>query len=152
MATLRLHDPAFVVSAVREYDHLGREGFLRQYGYGRARRYYLLLNGKLYDSKAVCGVAFGMENPNLGPLASSEFSGGESTVARVLESLGFTVVRQGREETTSATTPLVLVENEVTMGGEVLALFAVDQATCEWRITNLSRNPLKYQPCGPGSS
>ncbi len=37
------------------------------------------------------GVAHGYEFPNDGALASSEFNGGEATVKRKLEELGFTV-------------------------------------------------------------
>jgi hypothetical protein len=48
--------------------------------------------GRLYDSKAIAGVAFGYEHPERGPLSNDEFSGGEQTVQAKLEELGFEVV------------------------------------------------------------
>jgi 5-methylcytosine-specific restriction protein A len=79
-----------VLDAVAEYDRLGREAFLRQHGYDRARQYVLVHDGKPYDSKAIVGVAHGFL-PGEKPLISSEFSGGEATVGRLLRTLGFTV-------------------------------------------------------------
>ena len=107
---LRLTRPDSVESAVAEFDLLGRNDFLKKYGFGRAREYFLLANGRLYDSKAICGAAFGIENPNDGPLRPADFSGGESTVAQQLESLGFTVVRGGGV-TDPDPKPLVLEES-----------------------------------------
>lgn len=117
MARLSLNTRESVFAAAEECDSLGREQFLRKYGFGKSREYYLFLNGKHYDSKAICGVAYGVEHPTKGPLSAEDFSGGEATVQRVLEALGFTVVR-GRPERTEDLSALVLVENEVTMGGE----------------------------------
>jgi putative restriction endonuclease len=48
---------------------VGREAFLNKYGFGKAHEYFLLLEGKRYDSKVVAGVAFRMEHPDAGPLA-----------------------------------------------------------------------------------
>jgi hypothetical protein len=83
---------AAIEQAIAEFDELGRESFLRKYGFGASRSYFLLINGKRYDSKAILGASHGFEHPNLGPLTSDEFSGGESTVRRKLESLGFEVI------------------------------------------------------------
>jgi 5-methylcytosine-specific restriction protein A len=80
-----------VLQAVREFDHLGRDNFLAKYGFGRARRYFLEINGRLYDSKAIVGVAHGYQFPQQGPLTSKDFSGGEATVQQKLEELKFTV-------------------------------------------------------------
>src|SRR5262249_21947826 len=80
-----------VLAALAEYDRLGQDAFLAKYGFGRAREYELVHDGKRYDSKAIAGVAHGIEFPNLGPLRASEFSGGEATVKRKLEELGFVV-------------------------------------------------------------
>src|SRR5688572_17450584 len=80
-----------VLAAVQEYDTLGRDVFLRQYGFGQARDYFLVLNGRQYDSKAIAGAAHAFAVPSVGPLRPSEFSGGEVTVARMLERLGFLV-------------------------------------------------------------
>jgi 5-methylcytosine-specific restriction enzyme A len=51
--------------------------------------YPLVLGSRIYDSKAIVGVAFGKQHG--APLKSSQFSGGVATVMPVLESLGFHV-------------------------------------------------------------
>ena len=85
-----------VERALDEFDRLGRDAFLDQFGFGRARGYFLIRGGRHYDSKAVVGVAHGYDRPDLGPLLPQGFSGGEATVARLLESLGFDVERHPR--------------------------------------------------------
>jgi hypothetical protein len=100
-----------VLEAVREYDALGQERFLDKYGFGRAREYVLVFNGREYDSKAILGAAHGFSVPQSGPLRASEFSGGEATTQTRLEALGFQVVRRKA----AAETPLpdaVQVERE----------------------------------------
>jgi hypothetical protein len=81
-----------VEQAVEEFDRLGRDAFLAKYGFGRAREYFLELNGKRYDSKAIVGAAHGVQFPSAGPLRAADFSGGEATVQAKLEELGFTVL------------------------------------------------------------
>jgi putative restriction endonuclease len=79
-----------VVQATAEYDRLGQDEFLRTYGYGRAREYELLLDGRTYDSKAVLGVA---HKYAMGvPLTRHQLSGGEQTVSRLVD-LGFEILR-----------------------------------------------------------
>ena len=85
-------------------------------------------------------MAFGIENPGVGPLGSHDFSGGESTVARELESLGFTVVR-GEYPVQSELTPVVLVENEVTVGGEYDHW--ADQTGVRYQYLNQCRNRVR---------
>lgn len=80
-----------VHDAVDEFNRLGREAFLEKYGFGKARRYFLFIKGRRYDSKAIVGVAHGYEYPSKGPLRPSDFNGGEKTVRRKLETLGFKV-------------------------------------------------------------
>lgn len=77
--------------AVEEFNRLGREAFLEKYNFGHARQYFLDIEGRLYDSKAIVGVAHGYEFPGEGPLRPSDFSGGEATVKHKLEELGFQV-------------------------------------------------------------
>lgn len=79
-----------VLSAIREYDRLGQDEFLRTYGFKEARSYRLIHNGIPYDSKAIVGVAHGFL-PGEKALAANEFSGGEATVGRLLRRLGFTL-------------------------------------------------------------
>ena len=80
-----------VENAVAEYDRVGKDTFLDRYGFGPAREYFLVIDGRPYDSKAIVGAAHGFDRPDLGPLGADDFSGGQDTVQRVLESLGFTV-------------------------------------------------------------
>src|SRR4051794_37158518 len=81
-----------VLAAMREFDELGREAFLAKYGYGRADAYFVQHDGDLYDSKAIAGVAVGIEHPERGPLKPSEFVGGNKRLRPRLEQLGFRVV------------------------------------------------------------
>jgi hypothetical protein len=95
----RLKDPKAVQTAIREFDQLGRTVFLSKYGFGKAREYMVResTTGNMYDSKAIVGAAYGYAFPDEGPLPHVAFSGGESTVARVLSDLGFEVVRIGQD-------------------------------------------------------
>ena len=88
-----LSEQSAVESALDEFDRLGREPFLEKYGFGRARRYMVVRNEKLYDSKAIAGAAFGYQYPEQGPLTSKDFSGGEGAAKPILERLGFEVAR-----------------------------------------------------------
>jgi hypothetical protein len=80
-----------VLTAIREFDSIGREAFLRKYNFGPAREYFIRDGGKLYDSKAIAGAAHEYAVPSEGPLAASDFSGGEATVGDTLRQLGFTI-------------------------------------------------------------
>ena len=64
-----------------EYDRLGQGRFLEKYGFGAARSYRLMVEGKTYDSKAIVGAAHGYL-PGHEPLAAADFSGGAATVGR----------------------------------------------------------------------
>lgn len=86
-------DRSAVLLAIEECDRMGQDLFLRTYGYARAKRYRLVHDGRSYDSKAILGVAYKYQFPGAAPLANTVFSGGEATVGRVLESLGFDVVK-----------------------------------------------------------
>jgi 5-methylcytosine-specific restriction enzyme A len=79
-----------ILQAVAEYDQLGQDRFLEKYGFGMARSYWLVVDGKTYDSKAIVGAAHGFL-PGQGPLAAADFSGGAATVGRLLSHLGFQV-------------------------------------------------------------
>lgn len=92
MSLTLLTSPEAVRQAIAEFDALGREAFLEKYGYGPSDHYFLRLDGRLYDSKAIAGVAVGYEHPERGPLRPNEFSGGDRTVRGKLHSLGFPVV------------------------------------------------------------
>ena len=139
MALLSLSSRDAVLRAVAECDKLGREAFLAKHGFGKAREYFLLVDGNRYDSKAIAGVAYGYEHPADGPLSPAVCSGGENTVRRVLQQLGFTVVKGG----TASTEPgaLVLVENEVTVGGEYD--FWADDTGARYQFPNQYRNRVR---------
>ncbi|KVD82466.1 hypothetical protein WS62_22735 [Burkholderia sp. ABCPW 14] len=92
MTFANVNDPDAVRRAVQEFDELVRDAFLQKYGFGRARDYFLLVEGKRYDSKAIFGAAHGYQFPDLGPLHWKQFSGGALTVERLLERMGFVVV------------------------------------------------------------
>jgi MoxR-like ATPase len=91
-----------VERALDEFDELGREAFLKRYGYGHAKTWFVERDGKLYDSKAIAGVAVGFEHPDRGPMRNDEFSGGERSVKGRLEGLGFTVVDRSDNESEEA--------------------------------------------------
>ena len=93
LATVTLADvtrPA-VLAAVAEFDRLGRDEFLQASGFGRARSYYLDLDGQLYDSKAIVGYAHGVATGMA--LRASDFTGGDLSLAHRLRALGFVVRR-----------------------------------------------------------
>lgn len=76
-----------VLEAIEECNSLGRDTFLKKYGYQYSRRYPLCYENQIYDSKAIAGVAyskqFGVE------VRPREFSGGLDTVVKTLRKLGF---------------------------------------------------------------
>ncbi|WP_321947211.1 HNH endonuclease [Paraburkholderia sp. J10-1] len=98
MAFADVNNRAAVLEAVREYDRIGRDEFLKKYGFGKATGYFLVVDGKRYDSKAIIGRAHGYQFPDLGPLTPQEFSGGEKTVERKLEAMGFRIERLSSEK------------------------------------------------------
>ncbi|MGK5530644.1 HNH endonuclease signature motif containing protein [Streptomyces sp. URMC 129] len=83
-----------ILRAVREFDDLGRTGFLRTYGFGQSVRYLLSHEGQLYDSPAIVGAAHGFL-PGQAPLSPRDFTGGRDHAVALLRRLGFTVVDLG---------------------------------------------------------
>ena len=107
MAQLRkLTDPNAIVAAAAVFDAMGRDAFLERYEFGRSTKYRVQIDGKLYDSKALVGVAFGIQHPASAPLTHKDFSGGHKSALAALRRLGF------MEMEDAALGPLVLVENE----------------------------------------
>lgn len=49
-----------VLAAIAEYDKLGQVEFLRKYSFGQSSKFRLVHHGRLYDSKAIAGVAHGI--------------------------------------------------------------------------------------------
>jgi hypothetical protein len=91
--------PRHVRQAAAEYDELGQDEFLARNGFGRARAYLLIIDGKAYDSKAILGVAY--RHATGQPLGPEDFSGGAAGAARILRTLGFEVRNErARDELT----------------------------------------------------
>ncbi|MGV9316000.1 HNH endonuclease [Streptomyces sp. NPDC003691] len=78
-----------VLKVLVEHDELGREAFLEKYGFGEARSYVLVHEGREYDSKAVAGVAHKWSEGRA--LEPDEFSGGKDHAAAWLKRVGFQV-------------------------------------------------------------
>ena len=72
---------------MEEFDRLGRDAFLDEYGFGTARTYFLEVHGRQYDSKAIMGYAHGVSQGQF--LRSGDFTGGEASVVHHLRRLGF---------------------------------------------------------------
>lgn len=87
-----------ILKTLDEYDELGREVFLRKYGYRKAHTYILVYEGKEYDSKAIAGVAHKYRYGE--PLTPQDLSGGVGHAVDWLIREGFTVEAvHGREWT-----------------------------------------------------
>jgi hypothetical protein len=101
MSINKLNSSAAIVAAMKEFDAVGRSCFLEKYGFGKSREYMIRdqATGRLYDSKAIAGAAYGYNFPEEGPLRAEDFSGGEATVEQALTKLGFSVVRVGQDWT-----------------------------------------------------
>jgi 5-methylcytosine-specific restriction protein A len=91
MALSDITAPA-VNQAIKEFDRIGRKAFLKKFNFGPAREYLLKKDGQSYDSKAILGAAHGYL-PGQKALTAKDFAGGEATVQKRLETLGFTVVK-----------------------------------------------------------
>ncbi len=90
-----------VVQAMGEYDDLGADAFLAQYGFARTRDYHLRHDGRTYDSKAILGVAHRYATGTVAP--STDFSDGKTGAAKVLRDLDFEVT--ATEDLLSLETP-----------------------------------------------
>lgn len=95
----QLRSPAAVQAAIDEFVQLGRTKFLARYGFGKSRDFLVRdpKTGVDCDSKAIVGVAFGKQFPDMGPLSADSFSGGEATVVPALTALGFAIIRIGED-------------------------------------------------------
>ncbi|HEV7290107.1 hypothetical protein [Sphingomonas sp.] len=81
-----------VLNAIAEFDALGRATFLDRYGFNGARDYFLVHEGRRYDSKAIAAVAHKWAPGGDGrALTALELSGGRNDAAKLLLGLGFTV-------------------------------------------------------------
>ena len=79
-----------VRAAAREFDALGEEAFLYEYGFEPVGNCVVLIDGRLYPAGALLGAAHGHQYPDIGPLADSDLGGLSETAAKLRE-LGFEV-------------------------------------------------------------
>ena len=136
-----------VIAAIHEYNQLGKKAFLKKYGFGEARSYFLIHDEKEYDSKAIAGVAYKNQFGTL--LAAADFSGGHATVQKKLNSLGF-VVRGTRPPTWVRDELILALDLYLRLGAldnshqEVIALSKLLNGMPihpDWRYSNDFRNP-----------
>ncbi|MEV7632924.1 hypothetical protein AB0N64_11000 [Microbacterium sp. NPDC089318] len=84
-----LTDRAAVDEAIAEFDRIGRFAFLEKYGFGQATSYFLVTDNGHYDSKAIFGVAYGIQHGEVP--ANDEFHGGRNGAAARLDQLGYMI-------------------------------------------------------------
>ncbi len=113
-----LTQPAAVERAMAEFRRLGRDAFIEKYGFRRSKDFFVIHEGRAYDSKPLAAAAHGLQR-GFKPLESDDFSGGEPVV-RAFERLGFHV-----GEVTSAQ----LTEGQVYTRQDLRSLFGVTDAT-----------------------
>ncbi|MFD3571578.1 HNH endonuclease [Streptomyces sp. NPDC058667] len=89
-----LTSAAAVEMALAEYDSVGGQAFRGRHHFGQSTQYYLSHRGRLYDAKAIAGVAYGYQHPSHGPMPHDKFSGGEAAGSAnpVLRAMGFEVL------------------------------------------------------------
>ncbi|MGV9668095.1 HNH endonuclease [Nocardia niigatensis] len=80
-----------VLLAIEKCDADGRQNFLDEGRFVSAREYFLLYEGRAYDSKAIVGAAWSLMTGD--PFVSEGFSGGRE-LKRILEKLGFNVTEK----------------------------------------------------------
>ncbi|MDJ0104943.1 hypothetical protein QM646_00860 [Rhodococcus erythropolis] len=85
-----------VLEAMREFDDIGREEFLKLYGFDEARGFTLVHDGSHYDSKAIASVAHRHSVGEI--LKASSFSGGRSQTVPALIRLGFRIIDTGSRQ------------------------------------------------------
>jgi 5-methylcytosine-specific restriction enzyme A len=97
MALKDLTDRNAVILAMQEFDQIGADRFYRMYGFGKALKFFVLHDGKQYDSKAISAVAHRYQ---FGKPLKNSFSGGVATVVPVLRRLGFEIVGKRIDDST----------------------------------------------------
>lgn len=117
-----------VLKAMDEFDRLGRTEFLVKYGFRPARSYFVVHDGKSYDSKAIVGAAYGFQFPSQGPLSANDFSGGDATVRPKLEGLGFEFAG-GAEPEAGEFTSDRLTEGEIYPREDLIEMFGIVDST-----------------------
>lgn len=78
-------DAHAISRAIHEFDELGRAKFLRQYGFGRASKFYFLHEEKLYDTKPLISASYFYATGE--KLAHNGLSGGRQTISAINNSI-----------------------------------------------------------------
>ncbi len=87
--TLEFTDIQLVID---EWEHLGREEFLRVHALSGAFKYLLVWGDGTYDAKAVAVQAIRVKHPELSHLRGNAFEGDVTTIARPLRAAGWEVI------------------------------------------------------------
>jgi putative restriction endonuclease len=120
---------------------------LQKYGFGEAKEYFLLRNGRRYDSKAIVGAAHGFDFPKQGPLRPSDFSGGERTVQRKLQELGFEIVVEPKRTDWTPSPQEKFASERLRVG----TVYTRKQLAEQFGITDATLNAGVFQPKGYSS-
>lgn len=147
MTIANIVDPASVLRAIAEFEELGQRGFLTKYGFGPSKSYWLLHDGRRYDSKAIIGAAHGYARPDLGPLLAADFSGGHSTVKRKLEELGFKIENAANEAPDKTATGNDTTSSYLATG----EIYTRDALKSQFSITDATINTGVFRPKGTSS-
>jgi hypothetical protein len=99
-----------VLSAIAEYDRLGRDAFMQQYRFGDARTVFVNYNNRTYEAKAIVGVANGHATGTFVTGGDPDYKAGQAR--SVLQRLGMEV---------TATPPRV----EIRRAPDVMTVLAV---------------------------
>src|SRR5271166_1043706 len=128
------------LEAMTEFDQLGREAFLQRHGYQHANSVFVKHEGKLYDQRAIIGVAYGKQYPDEGPLDPKTFCGGLRTGRKLLVPLGFEVRQSGNSLGTITGAPILQVRVAGTQPGQSVKPATKRHATGGGRLANSSAN------------
>ena len=83
-----LTDHLAIERAVREFKEVGRDEFLRRHEFGPSDSYFVVIDGRWVDSKALLGAAYAIQHPDRERLTSKDFSGGQKRIGPICERLG----------------------------------------------------------------
>ena len=84
-----------VLAALEEYDQLGRDGFLRRYGYASARTRWIRYGKNRYDMKPIWRAAFAhMEGGHALTPEDERYETNSDSVQRHLQHLGFKIISE----------------------------------------------------------
>jgi 5-methylcytosine-specific restriction protein A len=72
-------DASALLAAIKEFNDLGRDKFLKKYGFSRSSKFYLIHEQRIYDTKALVGAAY--RHATGKKLTNDKFFGGAQTKA-----------------------------------------------------------------------